>query len=122
MAKKGHKKPFRGELDDPDAIIHWIRRFLEHQRVRNYSERTLATTESSLRLFAEWCADRELVRPSEITKPVVDLYQRWLFYFRKDSGKALTFSSQRVRLQKLKGFFKWLAKGNVILSNPASEL
>jgi len=122
MAKKGEKKRYRGEVDDPDALMHWIRRFIEHQRVRNYSERTLITTESCLSMFAEWAHDRGLVRPAEITKPVLDLYQRWLFYFRKESGKALTFSSQRVRLQKLKGFFKWLAKENVILSNPASEL
>jgi integrase/recombinase XerD len=122
MAKKGERRAFLGEDDDPDALIHWARRFVEHQRVRNYSERTLLTTASCLRLFAEWASDRGLVRPADITKPVLDLYQRWLFHFRKESGKPLTFSSQRVRLQKLRGFFKWLTKGNVILSNPASEL
>ncbi len=122
MAKKGDKQPFPGDERDPGALFHWVLRFLEHQRVRNYSERTLATTESALRGFVEWANDRELEHASQITKPVLDAYQRWLFYFRSSTGKPLAFSSQRVRLQKLRGFFKWLTKENVILSNPASEL
>lgn len=122
MAKKGDKRQLPGDARDPDGFVYWVARFLEHQRVHNYAERTVVTTESALRLFVEWAHDRDLLQPKDITKPVLDLYQRWLFHLRKESGRPLTFSSQRVRLQKLRGFFKWLTKANVILSNPASEL
>jgi integrase/recombinase XerD len=91
-------------------------------RVRNYSERTIAGTERALRLFVSWADDRGLERPAEVTKPILEHYQRWLFYYRKSTGKPLTFSSQRERLQKLRNFFKWLARQNAIPSNPASDL
>jgi integrase/recombinase XerD len=122
MAKRGESRGFPGDERDPEALFHWVRRFLETLRVRHYSERTVITTESALRLFVEWALDRELEHATEITKPVLDAYQRWLFYFRNRDGKPLAFSSQRVRLQKLKNFFRWLTKQNVIPSNPASEL
>lgn len=122
MPAKGYKKPFRGEVEDPDALIHWMRRYLEHLAVRNYAERTLVTTEGYVRLFIEWAEDRGLTRPTQITKPILEAYQRWLFYFRRPSGKPLSFLSQRTRLHKLRAFFKWLAKTNVIPSNPAADL
>jgi integrase/recombinase XerD len=53
---------------------------------------------------------------------VLELYQRWLFHFRKPSGKPLTFSAQRQRVQKLRVFFRWLTLENVLPSNPASDL
>jgi integrase/recombinase XerD len=122
MAKKGEKQPFPGNERDTDALFHWALRFIEHLRVRNYSPRTLLTTESALRGFTLWALDRDLEHASQITKPVLDTYQRWLFYYRSKAGKPLAFSSQRVILQKLRGFFKWLTRENVIHSNPASEL
>lgn len=122
MPKKGDKRPFRGELADSDALFHWARRFVEHLRIRNYASRTLVTTEGYVRLFIEWADDRGLTRPTEITKPILEAYQRWLFYFRRPSGKPLSFLSQRTRLHKLRSFFKWLAKTNVIPSNPAADL
>lgn len=122
MPRKGERKPFAGEIEDPEALIHWLRRFVEYLRIRNYAERTLITTDSYVRLFIEWADDRGLTRPSQVTKPVLEAYQRWLFYFRKKNGKPLTFVAQRSRLHKLRVFFKWLSKDNVILSNPASDL
>jgi integrase/recombinase XerD len=121
MPRKGDKKRFVGEAD-PHGLAAWTRRLLEHERVRNYSERTVTGTECALRLFVEWATDRGLERPEEVTKPVLEQYQRWLFYYRKPSGKPLTFSSQRQRLQKLRIFFRWLARQNAIPSNPASDL
>jgi integrase/recombinase XerD len=121
MARRGDKKSFVGE-SNPDGFAVWTRRLCEHMRVRNYSERTIAGTERALRLFVSWADDRGLERPAEVTKPILEHYQRWLFYYRKSTGKPLTFSSQRERLQKLKNFFKWLARQNAIPSNPASDL
>jgi integrase/recombinase XerD len=115
-------KPFPGNLNDPEGLPVWVRRFLEHLRVRHYSNTTLRATEGHLRIFIEWATERGLYRPGEVTKPMLEAHQRWLFYYRKPSGKPLTYATQRHRLQLLKGFFRWLARENVILWNPASEL
>jgi integrase/recombinase XerD len=116
------KKDFPGNERDPHAIFHWALRFAEWMRVRNYSERTVLTALSGIRSFVEWALDRDLEHAEQISKPVVDAYQRWLFHFRSADGKPMAFSSQRVRLQTLKNFFRWLTRQNVLASNPASEL
>jgi integrase/recombinase XerD len=66
--------------------------------------------------------ERGLTRPSEVTKPILERYQRWLFHRRKANGEPLSFQSQHDRISAVRSFFKHLARSNRILSNPASEL
>ena len=76
--------------------------------MRAYSPRTVQNTGNSLRLFIDWCAERSLGRPGDITRPILERYQRHLFLLRKPDGKPLTVRSQHVRLVAIRGFFKWL--------------
>jgi integrase/recombinase XerD len=91
-------------------------------RIRNYSERTIAGRTPVMGAFCDWCEARGLERPVEVTKPILERYQRHLYLHRKKNGKPLSFASQKALLIPVKAFFKWLTKQNVILSNPASEL
>jgi integrase/recombinase XerD len=121
MARKGQRRPLPGEAQ-PDSLAVWTCRFLEYLRVRNYSSQTVDDTDKTLRVFIEWAAERDIIRADAVTKPILESYQRWLFYYRKRSGKPLGHMSQRDRLQKVRNLFKWLSRQNAILSNPASDL
>jgi integrase/recombinase XerD len=117
------KKPVAGDPNDPDGMYAWSRRYLEALRVKGYSERTVDNRDHYLGLFTEWCEARSVVRPTEVTKPMVDRYQRYLYHYRKPhNGKPLTFAAQISRLVAVRSFFKWLARQNVLLWNPASEI
>jgi integrase/recombinase XerD len=97
--------------------------FLESMRIKGYSERTVGNREQSLGYLIRWCEDRNLVRPREITKPILERYQRYLYHYRRpETGLPLSFRSQHSRLVPVRAFFKWLARSNHILYNPASEL
>ena len=124
--KQGKKKKAPrviGDPHDPEGFGVWVRRYLEWLAVRNYSPRTVGNAESSLRLFVEWCAARSLARPVELTKPILERYQRHLYHLRRPDGRPqLSFRSQHVRLSAVRGFFRWLVKQNVLSANPASEL
>ena len=111
-----------GDPHDPDGFGLWVRRYLEHLRVRNYSERTLQNNHSSLGLFVAWCETRGLSRPVQVTRPLLERYQRHLYHVRKPNGQPLSFRAQHMRVVPIRGFFRWLVKQNVLLSNPASEL
>jgi len=63
-----------------------------------------------------------LIRPSEITKPILERYQRHLLHTKKRDGKPLSFRAQHARLIPVRQFFKWLCRQNLLLSNPASDL
>ena len=124
MPRKGETraKPPVGDTRDPDSLYHHMLRFSAWQREKNYSERTVENREDALRMFIAWAFERGLTRPQEISKPILERYQRHLFLYRKKDGEPLSTRSQHVRTTPLKALFKWLARGNHILYNPASDL
>jgi integrase/recombinase XerD len=72
--------------------------------------------------FLAWAAERDLTRGGQITRPILENFQRWLWRYLKPNGQRLGWSTQRNHLGSLKDFFRWLTRQNVILHNPASEL
>src|SRR5688572_5614579 len=86
------------------------------------TEMTVTTRAPNLRQFCEWCEERQLLVPAEVTRPVLERYQRWLFHYRKPNGRPLGISTQAQRLLAVRGYFRWLTRENLLLHNPASEL
>ena len=124
MPRKGSRKPkvAIGDPNDPEGLYVWMKRFLESMRVKNYSARTVENRESYLGFFIAWCEARSIGRPQEVTKPILERYQRHLFHLRKPDGKPLSFRAQYARLVPVRAYFKWLTRQNALLWNPASEL
>lgn len=94
-----------------------------HLKIRNYAERTVDNRRGYINRFIIWCEERGLIRPEQITKQILELYQRHLYVYRDPrSGKKLSFRTQSVRLVQLRGFFSWLCKRDLLPANPASDL
>ena len=112
-----------GDPNDPHGLYVWMQRYLSWLAVRNYSPATIKQRVFYLSLFVRWADGRGIGRPTEVTKPVLESYQRHMYHLRvKHSGKPLSFRSQHSRLVPVRSWFKWMTRQNVILSNPASEL
>jgi len=107
---------------DHTGFMPYLNRFLEWSAVKGYSQRTTDTRKNHLTSFIRWCDDRSLNTPQEVTRSILDRYQRHLYYYRKKDGNPLSLATQAQRLEPLKAFFKWLTKENHILYNPASEM
>ena len=107
---------------DPESLWAYLQRFTRWQQERQYSRHTVDNRERTLRAFAAWAAERGLVRPHEITKPILERWQRHLYLHRKPNGEPLSARSQIAHIHPIKAFFKWLARENYILFNPASDL
>lgn len=111
------------ESNEKSSRMHTLlQEHLLSMQTQNFSEDTVNTRRACLGYFLDWCRERSLDDPREITRPVLERYQRWLFQYRKKNGQPLTFRTQNYRLRAVKGFFRWLARQNHILHNPASEL
>jgi integrase/recombinase XerD len=104
------------------AFYAYLQNFLEAFAARGHSPQTLALRESALRRLLQWLLDRGIDRPQDVTRPILERYRRHLYHYRKKDGEALSFATQAQRLIPIRGFFKWMARENLILSNPASEL
>jgi len=111
-----------GDVRDPDSLWHHARRYLEHLGVRNYSPRTIETREAFLRYFIQWAFDRALTKPGQIDRPILERYQRHLFYYRKRDGEPLSTRSQHARIIPLRHWFKWLVREGHLLFSPAADL
>lgn len=123
MKPKGRKpQPFPGDPNDPDGMHVWVQRYLKALLVKGLSETTVSTRRKKLAVFIEWCEARSLTRPTQITKPIVEAYQRHLYHRRQANGKPLTFGSQRADLVAIRMLFQWFARSNVLLYNPASDI
>jgi integrase/recombinase XerD len=107
---------------DPQGLAAYVMRYLDWLKVHNYAAPTVQNRQSYLGVFVAWCAERGLVSPKEITKPILERYQRSLYIHRKGNGDPLTFRAQHARLVPVRAFFKWCARQNHLLYNPASEL
>ncbi len=66
--------------------------------------------------------ERELSSPDQITKPILESYQGWLYRYEKKDGERLSVRTQRARLGTLQRFFSWLCKSGCLTANPAADL
>jgi integrase/recombinase XerD len=125
MPREGDYGPRRRRLEAttaPDSLAAWMQRYLEALRVLSYGEELLRTRRQALATFLEWCSERELQRPNEITKPILERYQRHLFYWRKPNGQPLSIKGQVLLIDHVRMWFRWLVKNNYLPTNPASDL
>ena len=113
------RKPQAAPATPLEALMREHLRSLE---VRNYSEFTVKGRAGHIQFFIDWLKERGITEPVEVTRPVLERYQRHLFYSRKKNGEPLSFSSQHARLVPLRVWFRWMTRQNHILHNPASEI
>jgi len=113
---------------DADADIRespwypYLHAYMGWMAYSGYATGTLRTARHDLRMFVRWCDSRALIAPNQLSRPVLEQYQRHLFLLRKPDGKPLANSAQRHRLQHMKGFCRWLVREGLLPSNPASDL
>lgn len=98
------------------------REFCEWTQVAGLSRETARIRETSLTWFIRWAHERGIQHPGEVSRPVLQRYQRHLYLYRTARGKPLAQGSQLARMTPLVAFFKWLTREGHILANPAADL
>ena len=107
---------------EPGSLRAWAANFLEAQRVRNFSDRTIHHRAYHLEVFITWAEARDVKRPTEVTRPILERYLRHLYHRRQENGRALSVTAQLGAIGAVRAYFRWLNKQNVLLWNPASDL
>lgn len=121
MVTKRNRTPI-SDPRDPQGWHILTETFLEWLGIQNYSKNTIERRREHLYPFVQWAQERGLHQPMQITKAILERYQRHLFYYRKKNGQPLSNHAVQGRLSVLRNFFKWAARKNHILYNPASEI
>lgn len=113
-----------------NRLVRYMEQHFEWMLVSGYSPETIRARRQAIRKFIVWADERGLDDPREVTRPMIERYQRHLFYYRKpdtpkgrkDAGAALTVGMQVQYLAPLKTWFRWLAREHHILANPAADI
>ncbi|QLH62046.1 site-specific tyrosine recombinase XerC [Serratia symbiotica] len=115
-------RPPVGPASHPKSLYALLLRFVKWRRERNGSGTTLKVQTHHSYRFICWAAERGLYQAGDITRPVLETYQRHLYQYRKKDGEPLSTRTQRTTLQPLQVWFSWMAKQGLILANPAVDL
>ena len=115
----------RAAVDDPlahNALTRYMAAHFEWMLINGYSADTVRARKIALRRFIRWCDERGQDDPRAITQPILERYQRYLFYYRKANGAPLSVGMQVQCLAPLKTWFKWLTRQRHILADPAAGI
>lgn len=126
MPRRG-KKTYTDFFDEPagrnSGLAQTGKKYLDFLEERNYSKVTISGKRLTLSLFFEWLHDRGVREAAEVTREIIERYQRFLYHYRNEhTGKGITFRTQHTRLVILRNYFAWLSKRHYILYNPAADI
>jgi integrase/recombinase XerD len=99
-----------------------LEEFLAWMRMRNTAEYTQYHRRACISRFVRWASEFGIADPTELTRPMLESYQRHLYCHRRKNGKPLTFRTQYSWLVPVRTWFRWLVRNNHVQNNPASDL
>ena len=119
-----------GDPTTPGGFHGYLATFLDWSAARQFSALTVKARRIELGYFIDWCEERGILRPDEVTRALLERYRQYIFQYRRKhaggrstpEGQPLSFQTQAKRLISVRAFFQWLARQHHLLYNPASEL
>jgi integrase/recombinase XerD len=101
-----------------DLVARWDRDL----EVRQYSADTRRGHVGALGLFLAWLADREVHQAAQVTRNMIEVYQRHLHRCRREDDRPLSAMGQYRRLKAVALFYAWAVRRGHVPANPASDL
>lgn len=124
MPKKGDRteKIIAGDPTDPEGMHVLLVRYFEALTIRDYSPATILKHRLQLNDFIVWGEDRDIKQPKDVTRQVIQNYQRHLMRQIDKREKVFSFRNQHSRVSSIRVWFKWLLRNDYIPNNPADDL
>ncbi len=127
MTGRPGKKPgtlrVAGDPETQGGFRAYLVEFIAWTAARQYSAMTVKARRIEVGYFIDWCEERSIRRPDEVTRGILERYRQHIFqYRRKTDGAPLSHQTQGKRLISVRAFFQWMARQHHLLYNPASEL
>jgi integrase/recombinase XerD len=112
-----------GDPEVQGGFRGYLIEFIDWTAARQFSAMTVKARRIEVGYFVDWCEERSIVRPDEVTRGMLERYRQHIFqYRRKTDGAPLSHQTQSKRLISVRAFFQWMARQHHLLYNPASEL
>lgn len=100
-----------------------IKSFLSYTRhQKKQAATTVKTRADSLTFFTKWAHERQIFTVQAVTRETLEKFSADLLRHKKSKGEPLGLHTCQMRVIAVRLFFRYLARENVLLYNPASEL
>jgi integrase/recombinase XerD len=121
--RKHRRKGVNPHDPAPGHPLHaYLDAWCEWALAAGFSPHTMSTRRFAVQRFIVWCDERSITKPVEITRPMLERYQRTLHQYRKSNGAPLSVIAQLGLLNALVVWFRWMVRQNHLLHNPAADL
>ncbi|SPE21326.1 Tyrosine recombinase XerC 2 [Burkholderiales bacterium] len=121
--KKSSAPRMAGDAATKGGFRGYLAEFLDSMAARHFSAHTVKNRRIELGYFIDWCEERSIGRPDEVTRALLERYRQHIFHYRtRTAGAPLSFQTQSKRLISVRVFFQWMTRAHHLLYNPASEL
>lgn len=114
---------YAGNPETRGGFHAYLIEFIAWMASMAYSASIMKNRRIDLGYFIDWCEERSIARPEDVTRALLERYRQHVFHYRRrDNGAPLSFHTQGKRLISVRLFFQWLTRRYYLLFNPASEL
>jgi integrase/recombinase XerD len=125
--RKLRKKRSTGARRVPEwqalPLASWVHAHLRWAEVSRLAPMSLVLRQRGLARFVAWAHERGLRHPRELTRQVLEAYQRHLYLARSQrDGQPLGLRTQQQLIGAVRGWCKWLTREGHIPANPAADL
>ena len=121
--RRHRRKNLHPQQPAPGNPLHgYLHAYGEWALAAGYSEHTLAARRAALLRFIVWCDERGIHQPTELTRPMLERYQRHLYQYRRPNGASLSVVAQLGALHAVTAWFRFLVRQQYLLYNPAADL
>jgi integrase/recombinase XerD len=125
--RKLRKKRSTGARRVPEwqalPLASWVHAHLRWAEVSRLAPMSLVLRQRGLARFVAWAHERGLRHPRELTRQVLEAYQRHLYLARSQrDGAPLGLRTQQQLIGAVRGWCKWLTRDGHIPANPAADL
>jgi len=104
-------------------LASWVHAHLRWAEVSRLAPMSLVLRQRGLARFVAWAHERGLRHPRELTRQVLEAYQRHLYLARSQrDGAPLGLRTQQQLIGAVRGWCKWLTREGHIPANPAADL
>ncbi|MDD2710291.1 MAG: tyrosine-type recombinase/integrase [Verrucomicrobiae bacterium] len=109
-------------IQEPDFLTLLFERYVQHTELLSFSERTIRTQRSYLRLLAAFLVEKDVVEIQTVTTTTLMDFQRWLYYRPTWRGGVRVAASMNRTLSVVKSFFHFLKQEGYLARDPSEDL